>query len=118
MTAAQKRALAALIQGPTIEAAAKAANVGYTTLRRWLKDNKDFQTAYRASMSELLEGAENEARRSLSSALSVLKEIMEDSGTPPPARIQAARSVLEYGLRLVEAVDIDRRVSDLEEVIR
>ena len=113
MTGKQQKALAALIRAPTRAAAAEEAGVGTSTLRRWLHEDAEFQAAYRAAMSELLEDASTQAKRNLSRALSVLAEIME-TGDSAQVRVSAARSTLAYSLKLTEAADILARIDAVE----
>ena len=47
-------------------------------------------------------------------ALSVLREIVEDEDGPAAVRVSAARSLLEYGLKLVELADLTARLDALE----
>ena len=117
MTAKQEKALAALIRSPTIEAAAGAVGVGYTTLRRWLKEDAAFQQEYRAALANLTEDAIAQAKQNLSPALSVLREITESADQPGAVRVQAARSLLEYGLKFTERADILDRMDKLEKMI-
>ena len=49
-------------------------------------------------------------------AVKTLKEIMEDPKASASARVMAARTVLEMGLRATEVDDLGSRVSDLERV--
>ena len=62
----------------------------------------------------MIEDAAAQAKQSLNPALSCLREIVEDGEETATARIQAARSLLEYGLRLTEIVDILRTLEDGE----
>ena len=97
LTQKQQKALAALLTNSTKEAAAKAAGIESKTLRRYLR-----------LVSGMIEDAATHARQSLSPALSCLREIVEDGEETATARIQAARTILEYGLRLTEIADIMR----------
>ena len=115
MTAKQAKALSALLNNPTQESAAAAAGIGISTLKRYLAD-PDFQAEYKKAMSKLIEGAATQAKQSLSPALSCLREIVNDSKKSDMARIQAARSLLEYGLRLTEVYDLSQRIDRLEEL--
>lgn len=105
MTSKQTKALAALLTQPTKEKAAAQAGIGLTTLKRYL-DDPEFQAAYQKALSEMIEDAASQAKQSLSPALSCLREIVGSERETATARIQAARSLLEYGLRLTEIVDI------------
>ncbi|WP_298030039.1 hypothetical protein [uncultured Dysosmobacter sp.] len=114
MTPKQTKALAALLTQPTRGQAAQAAGIGLTTLKRYLEDSA-FQAEYQKAVSELVEDAAAQARQSLNPALSCLREIVEDGDEPATARIQASRSLLEYGLRLVEVADIMKQLQELEQ---
>ena len=74
LTAAQRRAIEALLSEPSIEAAAEASGVGRRTLHRWLADDVAFTAALRASM------------RSISASMS------RADGTPSLLRALATRS--------------------------
>ena len=113
MTNKQTKALAALLTQPTQAAAAAAAGIGLTTLKRYLAD-PEFQAEYQTALSGMLEDAAAQAKRCLNPALSCLREIVEDGGETATARIQAARSLLEYGLRLTEIIDVLRQINELE----
>ena len=114
MTGKQQKALAALIRAPTRAAAAKEAGVGVSTLRRWMREDEDFRGAYREALTELLEDASAQAMQNLTRALDVLAEVMA-TGENSQVRITAARSALEYSLKLTEAVDVQQRLDALEE---
>lgn len=66
-------------------------------------------------LSGLVTEATRQAQRSLSPAISTLREIARDTGETATARISAARSLLEYGLKLTEVSDILDRLDALEE---
>lgn len=114
MTGRKQRAIVALLNSPTRAAAAEASGVGVSTLRRWLQD-PEFKSAYNTALTELLEDVTRQAQRSLSPAIKALAEIVEDEGQLATARISAARSILEYGLKLTEVADIMTRLIALEE---
>lgn len=114
MTLKQTKALAALLTQPTKEKAAQAAGIGLTTLKRYL-DDPAFKGEYQKAVAGLIEDAASQAKQSLSPALSCLQDIVEDDHETATARIQAARSLLEYGLRLTEIADIMRQLQELEQ---
>ena len=117
MTDKKRKALAALIRAPTRAAAAKEAGVGISTLRRWMKDDIAFRREYNAALSELLEDANAQARKSMAQAMDVLTEIMA-SGENSSVRVTAARTALEYSLKLTEAVDIVSRMDKIEATLK
>ena len=114
MTRNQTKALAALLTAPTIKAAAEAANIDERTLRPY-KQDPEFQAEYRKRCTEMLEEATNKAKSALPPAVERLSTIAMDDAQQPQQQIAAARAVLEYGLRLIEANDIEQRLRALEE---
>lgn len=112
LTAKQTKALQALLTAPTQAQAAQLAGIGLTTLKRYLRDS-EFQAAYKQAVSGLIADASDKAKLGLSPAVLCLREIVEDKSANAQVRISAARSLLEFGLRLVEVADI---VKDLEEM--
>ena len=113
LTPKQQKALVALLTNSTKEAAAKAAGIESKTLRRYLS-NPDFQAEYRRAFASMVEDATRQAQQTLSPALSVLREIMEDGDIPAAARVSAAKTALEYALRLAEVSDLAARLEALE----
>ena len=113
MTSRQKKAIAALLTEPTREAAAQKAGIASSTLRSYFSD-PEFAEAYTEAFNGLMDDAARFARRSLSPALDCLREIVEDERQLPTAKIQAARALLEYGLRLVELNDVIRELDRIE----
>lgn len=112
MTPNQNRALQALLTCPTKKAAAKAAGITDRTMTTYLS-TPEFQAEYRKAFGQLVNDATRQAQQALSPALSALKSIVEDDDENSNTRIAAARSLLEYGLRLTEFNDI---LQDLNEV--
>ena len=115
MTGRQKKALSALLDAPTIKSAAAIAGVGYSTLREWLRSDEDFKAAYRGAVDEIVNDAVFEARKSISPAIAALKSILQDKSQNGAVVAQAARTLLEYGLKLTERADIAERISALED---
>ena len=114
LSSKQRKVLMALIQSPTYKEAARIAGVGESTVQHYMMDT-DFRSAYDNCMESLLQEACGQSQRSMSSALSTLWEICEDKDENSQTRVQAARAILEYGLKLTEVADLDARVSALEE---
>lgn len=113
ITKNQERALAALLSCPTQEAAAAKAGISSRTLRNYLKD-PEFAETYRKASSQLITTATLQIQRGLAPAIGTLREIAEDREASTSARIQAARGLLEYGIRLSELGDIYARIEALE----
>ena len=66
---------------------------------------------YERRCAEMLETATDNAK----AAIDRLRGIIDDDQQQPQQHIAAARAVLEYGLRLVEANDFEQRLRALEE---
>lgn len=113
----KKMALAALITNPTIRDAAAAAGIDESTLRRYMKDGS-FKIAYNRALSELLQDATRQAHNALCAALEVLKGICLSTEENAQVRVSAARSLLDYALKLREATTVEERLSALEEKYR
>ena len=116
MTPKQEKAIAALLTQSTKQEAARAAGIDPRTLRRYFED-PEFQKAYRAAFSGLVEDATRRAQQSRAPALQVLRELSEDGEEAGPVRVSAARSLLEYSLRLTEQLDIMERLKELEDTV-
>lgn len=115
MTPKQQKALLALLTSPTREKAAAAAGITSKTLRKYLADPA-FQVEYKKAFAGLVEDATRQAQQAISPALSTLREIVEDGDENAQARIGAARSILEYSIKLTETTDILTRLDELEKL--
>ena len=113
MTPKKQKALVALLTHPTKEKAAAAAGITSKTLRSYLND-PEFQAEYRKAFAGLVADATRKVQQTLDPAVAVLREIMEDSNENGQVRVSAARSVLEYGLKMTEQTDILDRLTELE----
>ena len=89
------------------------AGIDPRTMRRYFED-ADFRSAYRKAFGGMVEDATRQAQQAIAPALSTLQEILEDGDETATARIQAARSTLEYALRLTEQMDILEQHNELE----
>lgn len=112
LTPNKSRALRALLTQPTKAAAAAEAGISPRTLRDYLAD-PEFQAEYKHAFSRLVTDATRQAQLALSPAINALRDIVDDDGESSSARIAAARTLLEYGLRLTELTDI---LSELESI--
>ena len=115
MTNRQQRALAALIRAPTTREAAAEAKIGYSTLRKWMTSDDDFRKAYQEELSQLVEAAGRSIRAGMTDAAEALRRIATDPDAPSSARVQAAKAILDSGLRIVEITDVLSRLEALED---
>ena len=115
MTPKQAKALKALFTEPTQEAAAQAAGITTRTLRGYMKD-PEFRAAYNEAVTEQLGEVTGQARHGLTTALGVLREIMENPGAEDKDRISAANKSIDVALRLIEKFDHQVRLDELEKL--
>lgn len=118
MTPRKEKALSALLTSRTRAEAAKAAGIGESTLRGYLRDDPEFQARYKEAFGELVQDATRQAQQAIAPALDALQEIVENPREQSQARIQAARSTLEYALRLTGQLDIIDRIQALEDAVK
>ncbi len=109
----REAAIAALIAEPTVEAAALAAGVADSTLRRWLQD-PDFRRDYDAARRRTLDAALRELQAGMTAATRTLVAIMGDDGKPPAARVTAARTIIDAAFRGTELLDVLDRLDKME----
>lgn len=107
----QERAIAELLQQPSVVAAAAAAGVGEKTIRRWLK-RSDFRKAFQAAATEVLERAIGRLHKTTEAAVDVLNTSLESQSEA--IRVRVALGVFDRVLRAKELLELEQRLSDLE----
>lgn len=105
-----------MLTEPTKKAAAQAAGIDERTLRNYLA-TPEFEAEYNKAVSAFIVDATRQAQQALSPALSTLREIVVDKGENATTRVSAARSLLEYTLKLTERVDILNKIKELERLM-
>jgi len=107
--------IAALIVAGSIKGA--AANLGCTTRTLYTRMKAaDFQEQYAQAKADLLRTVTAQIQGELSGAVSTLSEIMHDETAPKQTRANCATSILQYGARYTEQVDILDRLDRIEEL--
>ena len=96
---------------PTIESAAKQADIGESTLRRWLAE-PEFKAKYRAARRQVVEAAIGRLQSVATKAVDALERYL--SCGIPAVEVGAAKSVLDQAIKAVELVDLVERVEALE----
>lgn len=101
-----------LAAGKTLRDAAAAAGIGErTATRRWA--DPDFRRAVSRVRGDMLGRAAGELADGMAAAAKALRELLNCES--PAARLGAARSLLELGMKAREALDLDDRVRALED---
>lgn len=113
MTPNEERALSALLTSKTKLDAAEKAGITDRTMRRYF-ENPEFCQRYREAFAGVVQDATRRAQQLLEPALSTLQTVMEDEEIPAQARITAAKSIIDYSLKLTEQADILEQLRELE----
>lgn len=116
LTPRQYAAIAALVQGNSVTAAADVAKCGRRTLCTWLTTE-----GFRAALAEAERGVVEEACRRLTAlsakALDAIEAILDDEEASDTDRLRAASLVLSQILNLRESVAVEARIQALEEAV-
>jgi hypothetical protein len=110
-----EQAVVALLNEPTLQAAAACVGVGEVTLWRWMQ-REDFHKEYRQARRKAVSVAIAGIQRASSEAVRTLREVMTDNDAPCTSRVTAAKAVLELALKAVELEDLAERVETLERI--
>jgi hypothetical protein len=110
---ADHRLLLALACGATIEAAARQAGVSESTAHRRLADAA-FRKELQGLRGDMVRRTAGTLTAAASEAVRTLLDLLKPSA-PHAARLGAARSVLEIGVKLREAAELEERLAALEE---
>ena len=102
-----------LLSGLNIKQSAQAVGLPVTTVRRWTQKPK-FKEMLRAARGELSNSVFTTIIGNCNRATQTLLKIMSDSKAPPLARVQAARTILEFSFRGIESVELLNRIEALE----
>ena len=114
MTPNKEKLLAALLTSRSKKEAAAAAGIAERTMRTYFED-PEFCQRYREAFAGVIEDATRQAQALLMPALSTLQTVMEDEEIPAQARITAAKSIIDYSLKLTEQTDILEQLRELAE---
>ena len=110
------RACVALLEYPTVDAAARAIGVAERTLRRYLA-NPDFLAMLAARQQQALDLAASRLTGLVSAAVDTLAEMLRDPNAPHGVRVHCAEHILSHAATYQELVDLAPRVHKLERLI-
>lgn len=105
--------LNAVLAYPTVREASEAINVPESTIYLRLKDEK-FNKRYNEAKTQMLKNTTTFLQTKLQEATATIVEIMNDTETPPQVRLNAAKSVFDYCIKLTETTEILSRIEALE----
>ncbi len=109
---ADHKLLMAFACGATVESAARQAGVSESTAHRRLED-PTFRQQLQAMRADLVQRTAGALTAASTESVRTLLELQKPSA-PPAVRLGAARSILEIGIKLREAADLEERLSALE----
>ncbi len=110
---ADDKLLMAFACGATVESAARQAGVSESTAHRRLED-PEFRQQLQALRADLIQRTAGALTAASTESVRTLLELQKPSA-PPGVRLGAARSILEIGIKLREAADLEARLSALEQ---
>ena len=105
--------LVALACGSTVEAAAAKAGLHKRTVYRRL-DDPDFRQQLEEFRANMVQRAGYMLTAASMEAVKCLLSLMERS-TPHATRLGASRAILEIGVKMRELVEVERRLTALEQ---
>ena len=108
--------IAALLETPTIKAAAERAGIGEATIYRWL-DDPEFEREYRRARRQAVQQAITRLQQLSGEAVETLREIMTDKAASDQARLRAAKTILDGAVDAVELEEIEERIKTLEKTL-
>ena len=91
----QERAIAALLTGASVTAAATKAGVARQTVHRWLSDDPAFIAAYNLARREVAEAVAQSLRVLSLQSVRVLRRTLASAKTPTAVKVRAAVAVLK-----------------------
>jgi len=114
----QDRALMALLESPSIAAAARQAEVGESTLRQWLRKDEDFQAMLRLIRHETLSHVTTRLQQEAEKALDKASKMLAANKRIEPGRASLIRTLLDFAYRSNAHSDIAGVVRSLEKAIK
>ena len=110
---AEDALLLALACGASVEQAARQCRLSPRTVYRRL-DDPDFQGRLQAMRADMVQRTAGALTAAATEAVRTLLDLLKPPA-PPAARLGAARSVLEIGVKLREVAEFEVRLAALEE---
>ncbi len=113
LSGAQRKALAALLEGRSVAGAAEAANVTPRTLARWQGDSvfrAELERGQREVLAETVRALQTTARQ----AVEFLGVVLTDDAARPSDRLRAAGMILTAFVPVIDALDVQERLERLE----
>ncbi len=111
LTRKAEQAIAALLEHPTIDEAARACGVSKRSLWRWLQ-REDFQKRYREAQRAVVDGAIAELQAATKEAVKTLRRNLRCGNFF--AENTAAQVILAQSFKAIELQELQSRIEHLE----
>ena len=114
LTPSQERAVTAMLRARSIAAAAREAEVGDSSLRRWLREDENFQTKLRGLREEALSQGALKLQNGVPEAVETLYRLIGRDKGVEPGRASLVRTALEFAYRSSVYNDVIERLKIVE----
>ena len=114
LTPSQEGAIEALLSAPSVAAAARQAEVGESSLRRWLHDDDNFQNKLRCLREEALLHAALQLQQGAGKAVGTLYELIGRDKGVEPGRASLVRAAINFAFRSNVYSDVIDRLKIVE----
>ena len=114
LTPSQERAVTAMLTARSIAAAAREAEVGESSLRRWLRQDENFQTKLRGLREEALSQGALKLQNGVPEAVETLYRLIARDKGVEPGRASLVRTALEFAYRSSVYNDVMERLKIVE----
>lgn len=108
--------LSALLSCPTVREASSKCKVPESTIRDYLA-KPAFMERYKAAKAEIVKGVSDKIQNKMSEAIDVICSLMGNEDTPPAVKLNAAKTIIDNGLKFQENEQITARIEQLEETM-
>ena len=107
-----------MLTARSVAAAARQADVGQSTLRRWLREDDNFQNELCQYREEALSHASLLLQQGCAMAVSIMYELIAADAPVPSGKVTLIRTAIEFAFRSAVYLDILDRVRALEKIQR
>ena len=108
--------IAALLNNPTVRAAAKALQMDEGNIYRRLRQPA-FKEKYDAARREILEQSTAYIQGMVSEAIQKMRDVMNDPDATPQVQLNAAEAITRNSLKLTEQADILAQLAELKKAV-
>ena len=111
-----KKVVAAIMASRTLEGAAATLGISYTSLYRGMR-KEPVKGLLAEARQGVLDGVLQNLQQEMSEAVKFLGETIRNEKASDGVRVRAAGLILDAGLRAINLIEIEQRLSELEKKI-